>query len=259
MLEKTNTFAISALALLTTLAAATDGRSASAGSPDGACRVTASPGHAILEARFWSTGSSSAKLSYGQSAVITGELTGDGAPLADATLEVEELLIGAGTDPGERVAVPRLGFAQTAVDGSFAYRVPAGPDREVVVSHRDQASETSCALRYFAAARPTLSAAPEQTRNRGRSVMFRGRLPGPGAAGRVVAMQARLGEGWITFREATTDRRGRFQVTYAFTRTYRRFTYTFRVKVPHQAGYPWLSGTSRLVPVTVYPEAGRYR
>jgi hypothetical protein len=59
------------------------------------------------------------------------------------------------------------------------------------------------------------------------------------------------GDRWITFRQTTTDRRGRFSARYRFQRTFDPFTYTFRARVPRQAGYPWLAGTSKPLLVEV--------
>jgi rare lipoprotein A len=252
-LNKAGALALSAIALTTpTVAIAAAGRSTPPTTTGEACQSSIGGGGA-LEARFWS-GGTTVEVPYERSAVIAGRVTtADGAPLSDATLEVEESLIGAGAAAGERVAVPRVGFARTTLDGSYAYRMPAGPNREAVVTYRDGESEAACALRYFAAARPTLTVSPRRTTNRGRPIGFWGRLPGPRAAGHVLVLQVRRGTGWITFRRATTDRSGRFQAFYRFQMTFQPALFTFRALVPRQAAYPWLQGTSRLVSVTVYP------
>lgn len=253
-LNKASALALSAIAVTTpAVAVAAAGRAAPPTSAGEACQSSTSGG-AVLGARFWSDRGTTVEAPYGRSAVIAGGVrTAGGAPLSDATLEVAELLIGAGATAGERVAVPRVGFARTATDGSYVYRMPAGPNREAVVTYRDGEADTTCALRYFAAARPTFAISPRQTKNRGRPIRFWGRLPGPQAAGHVVVLQARAGARWITFRRATTDRNGRFQAAYRFQRTFQPTLFTFRALVPRQAAYPWLQGTSRLVSVTVYP------
>ncbi len=172
--------------------------------------------------------------------------------MADATLCVEEQLIGAGTEPGDRVVVPRLGLARTDASGSYVYRLPPGPNREVVLVYQDGLGEATAAVRYFAPTGPTLKIAPRRTRNKGRPIQFWGKLPGPLARGRVVVLQAAAGPShWLTFRQTTTDSKGRFRASYRITRTPYEYTYTFRALVPRQAGYPWLKGTSPTVPVEV--------
>lgn len=244
--------AIAAIAAMAAPAArATTERPATDETAGGACRASTSDGGIVLGSRFWNTGTDTIETPYGRSAVIVGELTtGLGAPLANATLSVEEFLIGAGGDVGDRVAVPRVGAARTAADGSYAFRMPAGPNREAIFAYRGQ---VMCSLRYLSAARPTLNVSPGRTGNRGRAVRFWGRLPGPYARSRVVVLQAQVGSRWRAFRYATTDRRGRFHSKYRFTRTFHPTAYSFRALVPRQAGYPWMRGASRLVSVSVYP------
>jgi hypothetical protein len=219
----------------------------------GPCRSTTIPGSEVLSAHFWRGASDTLVAGYGESAVIAGTLTtATGTPLAGATLCVEEQQIGAGAAASDRVVIPRTGLAQTDGNGNYVYRLPAGPNREVVVVYRDGLGETTAAVRYFAPAGPTLRIAPRRTRNDGRPVRFWGKLPGPQARGRVVVLQvARGSNGWITFRQMTTDSEGRFESSYRFNRTFYDYTYTFRALVPRQAGYPWLAGASPLVPVEV--------
>lgn len=220
---------------------------------EASCPVQGTSGRFVLSAGFSRGRSPTLATTYGDSAVVSGSLESDGGePLAGATLCVEEVLIGAGLSAGERIPVPHLGFARTDGAGRYLYRVPAGPNREVDVLYRDQAGETSQAVRFFSTARPTLQANPRRTRNHGRPVLFRGKLPGPLARGRVVVLQAWAGpDHWLTFRQATTDAAGRFRTRYRFNRTRQSITYTFRALVPRQAGYPWLSGASRWVRVRV--------
>jgi hypothetical protein len=219
----------------------------------GPCRTTTVAGSEVLSARFWRGGSDTLVASYGESAVIAGALTtAAGTPLAGATLCLEEQMIGAGADASDRVVIARTGLTQTDAGGNYVYRLPAGPSREVVVVYQGGLGEATAAVRYFAPAGPTLRVAPRRTRNKGRPVRFWGKLPGPQAPGRVVVLQAARGsDGWITFRQMTTDSEGRFESSYLFNRTFYDYTYTFRALVPRQAGYPWFTGASPLVSVEV--------
>lgn len=227
------------------------------GPQDIACQAaaTAATTGYSLDARFWRSNADTIVAASGESAVIAGSLASSGGlPLANATLCVSEWLIGAGPDAKDRVRVPRVGLTRTDAGGSFVYRLPAGPNREAIVAYGDGISGAAYALRYFAPANPTLRAAPRRVENRGRPVRFRGRLPGPHARGRVVVLQAfdRRGR-WLTFRQTTTDRRGRFRAEYRFRATFEPYTYYFRALTPRQAGYPWLPGTSAPVSVRVTP------
>jgi hypothetical protein len=83
------------------------------------------------------------------------------------------------------------------------------------------------------------SSALRKLRN-GERVHLSGSLPGPGAAHRVVVLQANVpgSHRWITFRKATTGERGRFKARYHFTSTTRKITYLFRAVVPGRPGIP---------------------
>ena len=121
-------------------------------------------------------------------------------------------MIGTGNSAFARTAVPRIGFADTDTKGVYAYRIPAGPNRETIFNYRDRTSQTTFGVRYFANAMPTLHSAPERVRNDGPPVRFWGKLPGPRGHGRVIILQAQMGPtNWVTFRQATTDRDGRFR------------------------------------------------
>ncbi len=74
---------------------------------------------------------------------------------------------------------------------------------------------------------------------------FKGELPGPNAAGRAVALQARAGRKWRTFKQLRTDESGAFKGLYRFTQTSGRARYVFRALVKRQGGYPYEPGASR--------------
>jgi hypothetical protein len=66
---------------------------------------------------------------------------------------------------------------------------------------------------------------------------FHGALPGPRAGSRSVALQAKVGKKWRTFKQLTTDSRGRFKGKYKFLSTFGTVRYRFRALVKRQGGY----------------------
>ena len=91
---------------------------------------------------------------------------------------------------------------------------------------------------------PTLAIAKKRLTN-GQAERFTGRVPGPNAEGRAVALQARAGRKWRTFKQLRTDADGRFHGKYRFTQTIGRIRYVFRALVKRQGGYPYEPGHSR--------------
>ena len=88
----------------------------------------------------------------------------------------------------------------------------------------------------------------------GQSVNFRGRLAVPPtglAAGKLVELQTKLSGRWQTFRTIRTDAQGRWSSAYRFRRTRGVVRYRFRARLPREAAYPYETGTSRSVRVTV--------
>jgi hypothetical protein len=53
----------------------------------------------------------------------------------------------------------------------------------------------------------------------------------------IVALQARVGSRWVTFKNVRTGTAGGFGARYRFTRTFRTRTYTFRARVSKQQGF----------------------
>jgi hypothetical protein len=84
----------------------------------------------------------------------------------------------------------------------------------------------------------------------GRSIFFSGSLHGapipPG--GKQLVLEASSGREWIEFRTITTDAKGRFHASYRF-KFPGPIAYRFRVYVPHEADFPFLTGVSNIVAV----------
>jgi hypothetical protein len=216
---------------------------------DDSCQESPVPGGEVLSADFSADHSETTTKGFGKGAEVSGTLaTNAGAPVAGATLCVKLQTIGV-----EPQANP-IGTVQTDASGAYTYRLPPGPNRAVTIGYRHNVSQIVREVRFYAHARPSLRATPEQVRN-GHWVHFSGRLPGPRRRGRVVVLQANVvgSKRWITFRKATSAKEGAFEAAYHFRSTTRRTTYRFRAVVPEQAGYPWVQGHSKPIAVLVKP------
>jgi hypothetical protein len=71
------------------------------------------------------------------------------------------------------------------------------------------------------------------------------------AGGKLVELQVRLSGRWQTFRTRRSDSAGRWAIPYRFRRTTGVQRYRFRLRLPSEAGYPFATGTSRTLVVTV--------
>jgi hypothetical protein len=218
---------------------------------DNSCTESPVAGGADLSAQFAKSGAESVTVGYGTEAEVSGTLQdGSGEPVSGATICLKSETLGI-----EPTAKP-VGAVKTDSEGRFAYSVPAGPDRELLVGYRHDSFQVGRSIRYYAHAAPSLTASPTKLRNGGR-VTLSGALPEPGAGSRVVVLQANVvgSKRWITFRRSTTDGEGHFGAGYRFHSTTRKTAYRFRAIVPRQDHYPYVEGHSEPVSVLVRPHA----
>lgn len=187
-------------------------------------------------------------LAHGKRAKSTGNLTtAQGVPIARAPLVVEAQARSGG-------AYTRVGTTTTDVNGRFAFTIPSGPSR--TIRYRYDGTNTvrptagDLTTKVKAAAR--LKVDRRRLRN-GQTVRFSGRLLGKPIppAGKLVALQAKVGRGWRTFATPRANAKGRFKHRYRFTATTGVRRYAFRVVVAREAAYPYEKGISRVVKVTV--------
>ncbi len=84
----------------------------------------------------------------------------------------------------------------------------------------------------------TLKASRRSLRN-GKAVAFSGAVMAGTSPFNdvIVALQARVGPRWVTFKNVRTGAAGTFGGRYRFTRTFRTQTYTFRARVSKQRGF----------------------
>jgi hypothetical protein len=220
---------------------------------DNSCTESPVAGGSQIAAGFAQTNTETVTVGFGAAAEVTGSLhDGAGDPVPGATICVKSQTLETG-EPQAPVAALR-----TDAEGRFAYAVPAGPDREVMLGYRHDSFQVARQVRYFAHAAPSLLVDPPKLANGGHIHLW-GALPGPAAGGRVVVLQANVkgSRRWITFRRATTDEQGHFRSGYRFRSTTRRTIYRFRAIVPRQDHYPYLEGHSRPVHVVVRPHRRR--
>ncbi len=133
--------------------------------------------------------------------------------------------------------------ATTQANGRFATRLDAGPSRRLDLVYRYNDRVLANKVQLDSRVIPTL-AIPKKRLENGDAVQFRGQVPGPNAEGRVIAMQARVGRKWRTFKQLRSDSDGRFRGKYRFTQTSGRVRYVFRALVKRQGGYPYEPGSS---------------
>jgi hypothetical protein len=170
--------------------------------------------------------------------VIRGSLK-DGAavPVVGATVCVYETLDL--PDASRQLATT----ATTQANGRFATRLAEGPSRRLDLVYRYNDRTLGGRVQLESRVVPTLRIAKQSLRN-GDAARFTGWVPGPNAEGRAIAMQARVGRKWRTFKQLRTDSDGRFRGKYRFTQTTGRIRYVFRALVKRQSGYPYEPGSS---------------
>jgi hypothetical protein len=139
----------------------------------------------------------------------------------------------------------------TQGNGRFATKLGAGASRSVDAVYRHNERVLADKVELASTVVPTLQVPTKKLAN-GQSALFLGRLPGPNADGRAVALQARVGRKWRTFKQLRTDATGAFKGRYRFTVTFGRQRYLFRALVKRQSGYPYEPGASRRRKVIVH-------
>jgi 5-hydroxyisourate hydrolase-like protein (transthyretin family) len=191
---------------------------------------------------------SNVRAAYGRALRLGGRLTNaDGQPVDAATIEALQA-----NEDGELLPI---GLATTGTDGRFRYVVRASRNRSVLFryagSRRIGAATAPFRLRVPASSSIEVDRA--KARN-GQAVMFDGRVisrPIP-AHGKLIEVQAHFRGRWRTFSTVRTDRSGRWRFPYRFGATLGRVVYRFRVRLPAEGGYPFVSGRSRTAKVVVF-------
>jgi hypothetical protein len=189
----------------------------------------------------------SAPIRFGDRAEIRGRLADrNGHGFAGASIQVLSRSV-ASADRLEAVV-------QTSDDGRFRYlaagtmsrtlRLVFGGSPLVLPTQREVAVRVPAAGSLKVKRRHLLNGQVARFSGRVRSVP----LP---AGGKLVELQVRLSGRWQTFRTRRTDDAGRWSIPYRFRRTTGVQRYRFRLRLPSEAAYPFATGTSRPLVVTV--------
>jgi hypothetical protein len=210
--------------------------------------VNGSPA-ATITAAFTAHRRASIRTAYGRSVVIAGRLVAPGgAPVTGARVHVlqQDRLVGSGMVPAGEVV--------TDADGRFRYATTATRSRLIRFAYRATVGDTAIAdttdVGLAVVAKVSLKRDRASLRN-GEVVRFSGAVAGaPRGARKVIELQVKKGDRWMTFR-STRLRDGRFAERYRFRNTRSRQRYVFRARVRQEAGFPFATGVSAAVRVTV--------
>jgi hypothetical protein len=204
------------------------------------CTESAVAGGADLTANFARSRKDEVTVPYNHGANIVGGLKdASGNPVPGATICVQGQVMGV-----HRETVP-IAVETTDAHGHFTYKLKPGPNRRVKVGYRHDSFQVNQLLHFEAHARPTISLSPSVL-GAGGVVHITGKIPGPKAGSRSVAIEASAPHSriWYPAGEATTNRHGRYRFSYRFDNTNLTTVYRFRARTGHQGGYSWAPGHS---------------
>jgi hypothetical protein len=145
---------------------------------------------------------------------------------------------------------------RTDARGRISTRLPAGPSRIVYLTYwRGTERVVTKAIRVRAKPRLGLRVRPRGRLHNGQRMTLRARLRGPFHARRQVRFLAKPPGGrWVPFSidfVKRTDHDGVARVSHKFRHVSGRQKFRFKVRVLHQAGYPYLPGRSPVRKKTV--------
>lgn len=190
-----------------------------------------------------------ARAEFGSKVRLEGRLTNEiGRPVRGARLYVSAQARGGRKRPA--------GAVTTNGSGRFRYNLRARASGTLRIRY-EGSKLLGPARRELALKVPAASVLKVSRRRvlNGRNVIFRGRLRGrpfPSEPGKIIQMQAFLDEAWRAFGEPVrADRKGRWRMPYRFIGTTGLVKYRIRALVPREADYPFETGRSNVVRVTV--------
>lgn len=193
-------------------------------------------------------GDTTLKPAPGKRTKLSGRLTrGGDAPITGVDVTVEGQLQSGG-------AFTPVGTTRSDAQGRLSFVLPPGPSRTVRFSYGGSNTLRPATARVLTRVRAAVRLKVSRRRLlNGQSVQFKGQLPGKPipAGGKLVALQARVGSEWRTFATPRAKANGAFKHRYRFTATTGLRRYAFRALVTREAAYPYETGTSKKVYVTV--------
>jgi hypothetical protein len=189
---------------------------------------------------------------YGETVTVTGVLHCGTVPIRGARVLIATL--------GGPASAAINSSVRTALDGSFSYKVPKGPDRTLRFSYTAYSNDPGPSATAIAAIliRPwiKLRIKPHRSSN-GRTIYWTGTVTGGPYPRQGVTLDVQVQEGrsWKIFDQVVA-RKGRFRYSYRFHATSGPTTYRFRVALPDSGSgsYPYTpNGASNTVQVHVTP------
>jgi hypothetical protein len=188
---------------------------------------------------------------YGKAVTVKGVLHCGTVPIRNARIAIVTL--------GGPASAAIDSSVQTALDGSFSYKVPTGPDRSLGFSYTAYGNDPGPSATATAAImiRPAIKIKikPHNSGN-GHTIHWTGTVSGGPypQQGVTLDIEVQDGRGWKIFDQVVA-RKGRFRYSYRFHATTQPTTYTFRVALPDSGSgsYPYSPGASNSIKVHVTP------
>jgi hypothetical protein len=189
---------------------------------------------------------------YGKPVTVRGVLHCGTVPIRNARLMIATL--------GGPQSVAINTSVQTALDGSFSYAVPTGPDRTLGFSYTaysdDPGPSATSTAEIMIRPRIRLRIGPHRSTN-GHTVHWTGTIAGGPYPRNGIGLVVEVKEGnkWRSFDQVVANRKGHFHYSYHFHATTEPTTYAFRIALPDTGaqGYPYTPGASNEVNVHVTP------
>jgi hypothetical protein len=189
-------------------------------------------------------------VSYGEPVTVSGVLHCGTVPIRGARVAITTV----GGPPSTAINTS----VQTALDGSFSYALPAGPNRLLSFSYTAYSNDPgpSATATVMISIRPKikLQIKPRRTSNR-HKIHWSGTITGGPypTQGVTLDIEVREGPGWRFFGQTVARKNGKFHYTYRFHETFQPTTYVFRVALPASGsgGYPYTPGASNTIKVRV--------
>ena len=149
----------------------------------------------------------------------------------------------------------RVAQVRTSKRGRFRFKALRGPSRLLRFRYPGTATIRARARQVDLRVRAVTSLRVTQKRVvNGEEIRFGGRLKGrqTGETGKLIHLQVYTRGRWSTFAAPRANREsGAWRVPYRFTATRGRVRYRFRALVPRETSFPYETGVSRSVQVTV--------